>query len=51
MLKMPTHTKKATPIYGTRAVTAAANSSMPATKKMVAPTTSVIRRTRDATQL
>jgi hypothetical protein len=51
MLKMPTQTKNATPTYGTRAMTAAAKSSMQTRKKAVAPTTSVMRRTFDAAQL
>jgi hypothetical protein len=50
MLKMPTQTKKATPTYGRRAVTAAAKSSMQTMKKQVAPTTSGMRRTFDAAQ-
>jgi hypothetical protein len=51
MLKMPTQTKKATPTYGTCAITAAAKSSMQATKNTVAPTTSVMRRAFAATRL
>ena len=50
MLKMPTQMKNATPTYGTRAATAAANSSMHATKNVVTPTSSLTRSTRDANQ-
>src|SRR5438132_11468111 len=50
MLKMPTQMKNATPTYGTRAATAAANSSMHTTKNVVTPTSSLTRSTRDANQ-